>query len=149
MATWLCLIAGILAASVAQAGDIIVVHNSSRMSIQVGLASEDVSAITIKFLLPSSKMRRLVRRGATFFDGKIDSESGLVEGQAHVYRQGCEPISYFVVGVFEKPQSLEGRLKLVGPAPVFEKGKGKCETVRFAFTPDSELLFIPVSSSRR
>jgi hypothetical protein len=124
-------------------------HNNSAMVMIIGEASEDVSPIEIFYSIPSEKMRKLVHSGVLFFKGALGLESGIVEGQARIFKWGCRPHEYYVSGIFSAEGLASGTLELRGVAPMYGQGLGNCSVSGFSFDRDSRLTFEPLLARAR
>lgn len=95
-------------------------HNGSKMRVII-----DEDSFEIIYVRPKSSLRKHgVRNGTVLFSGHIDGKK--VEGDAHVFRRGCDPESYWVTGRYQ----LRNRsFTLRGDAP--KRISGGCEVVDF------------------
>jgi hypothetical protein len=82
------------------------------MVMIVGDASEDASRIQIYYSTPGEKVRNLVRSGTLFFEGTVDWATGIVEGQARIYKSGCSPQEYSVSGLFSGSSLVRPKCRL-------------------------------------
>ncbi len=96
-------------------------HNGSKMRVTL---EEDTFVIV--YVRPKSSLRKHgVRNGTVLFSGHI-SGSGKVEGEAHVFRSGCDPEPYWVSGRYKK---FRRSFTLSGDAP--KRRSGACEIVDY------------------
>lgn len=91
-------------------------HNGSLMGVEL-----DGDAVRIYYTNPRAGLARLgVRRGTLLFEGRIDkSDPGrpYLEGDARIFKRGCDPTPYFVHGNFRYPYPF----RLSGAAPVLSE----------------------------
>jgi hypothetical protein len=119
-------------------------HNDSVMLMQIGNASEDMSALRIYYYNPSEKMGQLVQRGDLFFDGSIQWDTRKVIGNARIYKWGCEALQYQVKGILSGQRNAVSTLELEGWAPTFGRG---CEFDEFVWDHNSRLTFESIYAS--
>jgi hypothetical protein len=80
-----------------------------------------------------SLLRSGIHDGSVLFKGF--EEGRRVTGTAFVFRRGCSPAPYNVVGYFEGD-----RIVLSGPAPV--RSEGGCDVIRYSLdSQNSKLVF--------
>lgn len=112
-------------------------HNGSTMDVNV---SEE--NVTIRYVEPRAGLQRVgVRPGTLLLEGRIDRSDPArpyLDGEARVFKRGCDPTPYFVYGDF--PSS--GSFMLNGTAPVLaEDGCAIIDNVSDG--PNAELVFSP------
>lgn len=90
--------------------------------------------VTATYSQPKPSLQRSgIRDGSVLFKGA--EEGNRVTGKAFVFRNGCAPAPYDVVGYFEG-----SNIVLTGPSPV--RAKGSCEVVRYTLdSPNAKLVF--------
>ena len=95
-------------------------HNGSRMMVTI---EEDAFVITYE--KPKRSLRKHgVRSGTVLFSGHIDGRR--VEGEAFVFRDGCDPEPYQVEGIYNSDQRS---FTLKGASP--RRETGGCEIVDY------------------
>lgn len=109
-------------------------HNGSTVAVEV-----NGSELKIRYVSPRESLSGLVSQGDLLFEGTLDGSA--VTGTARVFKRGCAPAHYSVVGAYEASQ-----LTLRGPAPVFEKDG--CAIAKHETNQNSELLFRDILSAR-
>ena len=96
-------------------------HNGSKMRVTL---EEDTFLIVYE--RPKRSLRKHgVRNGTVLFSGHITG-SGKVEGEAHVFRSGCDPEPYWVTGRYKKSRRA---FTLRGDAP--KRMSGGCEVIDY------------------
>jgi len=96
-------------------------HNGSKMRVTL---EEDTFVIV--YVRPKRSIRKHgVRNGTVLFSGHI-SGNGKVEGEAHVFRSGCDPEPYWVSGRYKESRRS---FTLRGEAP--KRRSGACEIVDY------------------
>ncbi|MCH9765079.1 MAG: hypothetical protein K0U34_03680 [Alphaproteobacteria bacterium] len=96
-------------------------HNGSKMRVTL---EEDT--FVIRYVKPKRSLRRHgVRNGTVLFSGHI-SGNRKVEGEANVFRSGCDPEPYWVTGRYRKSRRS---FTLRGDAP--KRISGGCEVVDY------------------
>ncbi|MBB3952622.1 hypothetical protein [Aureimonas jatrophae] len=103
-------------------------HNGSRMTI-------DVHDGLIVYAEPKAGIRRTVPPQTVLFRGDL-SDPNDVHGTAHVFRHGCPPAPYEVVGRFEA--GYQSTLVLTGRAPV--RAASGCAVVGLSASSANALL---------
>lgn len=115
-------------------------HNNSAMKVDVFGQN-----VIITYENPRSSLEKNgVRRGTVLFNGKIellDNGQPYLEGDAKVFRQGCEPTPYYVYGNFNQGQDF----KLNGAAPVL--ANAGCSIVDNVYTGSNANLFFSAVQS--
>ncbi len=122
-------------------------HNGSRVRMQIGEASEDVSTFSIYYTDPRPALRKEgVVSETLLFEGSIELETGFVSGQARTFKFGCAPLPYVVLGAYSNILTLNQTLVLSGPAPVFNKVG--CAFDHFITGDRAKLIFVPLLPGR-
>ena len=129
----------LLSMATAQAEQFLVWHNNSRMEVVIdGPSGGGVSPMNIYYRVPRPGMRQEgVEAGTLLFNGRVTWRTGLIEGQARIFKAGCAPLTYSVTGTFVRGSSFE----LIGAAPSHRPGS--CGVGQVAINHNSTLLFTP------
>jgi len=95
-------------------------HNGSKMTVSI-----DGSYIEIRYTRPKNSLRKHgVRNGTVLFSGELRGRN--LEGDAKVFRRGCDPETYWVSG---KYRSSMRSFTLRGEAP--KRERDGCEIVDY------------------
>lgn len=95
-------------------------HNGSKMTVVI-----DGSYAEIRYTRPKRSLRKHgVRNGTVLFSGELRGRN--LEGEAKVFRQGCDPETYWVRGRY---RSGDRSFTLRGDAP--KRERGGCEVVDY------------------
>lgn len=109
-----------VAAAQAETDEFTAWHNGSKMVVSI-----DGSYVEIRYERPKSSLRKHgVRSGTILFSGELRGRS--MEGEAKVFRRGCEPEAYWVSGRYRSGMS---RFTLRGEAP--KRESGGCDVVDY------------------
>lgn len=104
-------------------------HNGSKMSVTI-----DGSYVEIRYQRPKRSLRKHgVRNGTILFSGELRGRN--MEGEAKVFRRGCDPENYWVSG---KYRSSMRSFTLRGDAP--KRESGGCEIVDYTSTGSNARL---------
>lgn len=94
-------------------------HNGSIMLLSV-------KSGIIVYEEPKASIAGTVKKGTPLFEGRFEDKR--VSGTAYVFKRGCEPAPYPVVGRLENnPRGFGQRLVLSGPAP--KRDRSTCEII--------------------
>lgn len=104
-------------------------HNGSKMEVII-----DGSHFEIRYVTPKRSIRKHgVRNGTVLFTGELRGRT--VEGEAAVFRRGCDPENYWVSGRY----SSSGRsFVLRGDAP--KRERGGCEVIDYSSSSSNARL---------
>lgn len=95
-------------------------HNGSKMTVSI-----DGSYVEIRYQRPKRSLRKHgVRNGTVLFSGELRGRN--LEGDAKVFRRGCDPESYWVSGRYRASMRS---FTLRGDAP--KREQGGCEVVDY------------------
>jgi hypothetical protein len=117
-------------------------HNGSIMILELGSVSEDTAEFVISYSVPRRGIiEQGVAQGTNLVQGFAYLDQSFITGIAHVFKKGCAPLSYNVIGVFNNGISFaRQKLRLFGLTPHF--AKTGCQE-GFTSTRPQELLFAP------
>jgi hypothetical protein len=108
-------------------------HNGSFMSLVEG----ENNSRTIYYQFPRASMVNIgVRQGTLLFQGY--ETNGRWFGTAYVFKWGCSPIPYRVVGNLYPNDRGGWSVHLQGPAPAEYIG---CDPITYSWTDNSDLIF--------
>lgn len=121
--------------ALAEVDDFTAWHNGSKMSVTI-----DGSYVEIRYERPKRSLRKHgVKSGTVLFSGELRGRR--MEGEAKVFRQGCDPENYWVSGTY---RSGIRSFTLRGDAP--KRESGGCDVVDYTSSGSNARLRFTKSS---
>lgn len=111
-------------------------HNGSLMIVNYNWSD-------IRYDTPTDRMGSLVRPSNLAFSGRIERR-GKIEGNAYVYKKGCDLVSYKVYGRYDP--AVPGYV-LTGAAPI--RAKRGCGVVGYTMKSNARLVFVDIAEKEK